>query len=272
MLPDGAEAARLVGRVRRLVPRGVGRRALRLPAAVSRGGLRDPHLAARRRAARGARRGLRHRRPGPARWRRSSTASTRSTSRRRCSPRLARSPAATPTNLTWIESPIETATLEPPYGLVVAGESVHWFDWELALPRFAERARARRRARACLPRLDPCARARRRGSGRSTAAHAAKTDFTRTRRRRGARRGGIGSSALGEQTTAPEPWRPTLDELIGCHHSQSGFVLEKMRRSGRIRPRADRGARRARADARRPLRARRRRDRHVGPTELGSAR
>ncbi len=34
--------------------------------------------------------------------------------------------------------------------------------------------------------------------------------------------------AFEEHTTQPEPWTPTLDELIGCHHSQNGFVLEKL--------------------------------------------
>jgi hypothetical protein len=33
----------------------------------------------------------------------------------------------------------------------------------------------------------------------------------------------------GEHCTASVPWAPTLDELIGCHHSQNGFVIEKMR-------------------------------------------
>jgi hypothetical protein len=33
---------------------------------------------------------------------------------------------------------------------------------------------------------------------------------------------------LGRQVTTREPWRPTLAELIGCHHSMSGFVIERM--------------------------------------------
>ena len=129
-------------------------------------------------------------------------------------------------NLTWIESPIETAPLRPPYGLVVAGESIHWFAWEVALPRFASVLapdgalalvyRDWIRAPDLSERLGPL-----------YSRYAAKTDFTRrdvveelVRRQR--------FEVLGTQTTAPEPWRPTLDELIGSHHSQSGFVLEKM--------------------------------------------
>ncbi|MCL4265144.1 MAG: methyltransferase domain-containing protein [Anaerolineae bacterium] len=41
-------------------------------------------------------------------------------------------------NLYWICSPIENAALTPPYGLITAGQSLHWFDWPVALPRFAE--------------------------------------------------------------------------------------------------------------------------------------
>src|SRR5215203_5305781 len=40
-------------------------------------------------------------------------------------------------NLRWINARIEAAPLEPPYALVTAGDSIHWFDWESALPLFA---------------------------------------------------------------------------------------------------------------------------------------
>ena len=41
-------------------------------------------------------------------------------------------------NLRWIESPIETATVDGPYGLVVAGESIHWTNWDLTFPVLRE--------------------------------------------------------------------------------------------------------------------------------------
>lgn len=49
-----------------------------------------------------------------------------------------RLPGGSAPNLQWICSPIETAPLMPPYGLITAGQSLHWFDWEVTLPRFAE--------------------------------------------------------------------------------------------------------------------------------------
>jgi ubiquinone/menaquinone biosynthesis C-methylase UbiE len=36
----------------------------------------------------------------------------------------------------WIQGRIEEVTLEPPYGLITAGESLHWMDWSVILPRF----------------------------------------------------------------------------------------------------------------------------------------
>jgi trans-aconitate methyltransferase len=37
----------------------------------------------------------------------------------------------------WIVGRVEEATLEAPYGLIAAGESLHWMDWDTVLPRFA---------------------------------------------------------------------------------------------------------------------------------------
>ncbi|MEN8148881.1 MAG: class I SAM-dependent methyltransferase [Planctomycetota bacterium] len=38
----------------------------------------------------------------------------------------------------WIEAPMESAPLEPPYALATAGESLHWMEWSVVLPRIAE--------------------------------------------------------------------------------------------------------------------------------------
>jgi SAM-dependent methyltransferase len=40
-------------------------------------------------------------------------------------------------NITWQTSPVETAVLHPAYALIVAAASLHWMDWDIALPRFA---------------------------------------------------------------------------------------------------------------------------------------
>ncbi|MBW2621562.1 MAG: methyltransferase domain-containing protein [Deltaproteobacteria bacterium] len=38
----------------------------------------------------------------------------------------------------WIRGPAETVKLSPPYGLTVAGASLHWLDWSVVFPRFKE--------------------------------------------------------------------------------------------------------------------------------------
>ena len=42
-------------------------------------------------------------------------------------------------NLRWIHARVEDADapLAPPYALITAGESAHWFEWDIAFPRFA---------------------------------------------------------------------------------------------------------------------------------------
>jgi ubiquinone/menaquinone biosynthesis C-methylase UbiE len=37
----------------------------------------------------------------------------------------------------WIQGRIEEVALDPLYGLITAGESLHWMDWSAILPRFA---------------------------------------------------------------------------------------------------------------------------------------
>ena len=40
--------------------------------------------------------------------------------------------------LHWRQGRIEEVTLDPPYGLITAGESLHWMDWETVFPKFHE--------------------------------------------------------------------------------------------------------------------------------------
>jgi len=38
----------------------------------------------------------------------------------------------------WLHGRAEDVELEPPYALITAGESLHWMDWGVVLPRFAQ--------------------------------------------------------------------------------------------------------------------------------------
>jgi SAM-dependent methyltransferase len=39
-------------------------------------------------------------------------------------------------NLRWITAAAESAPLDPPYGLMVAGQSLAWMEWSIVLPRW----------------------------------------------------------------------------------------------------------------------------------------
>lgn len=41
-------------------------------------------------------------------------------------------------DVNWIVGQVETVELEPPYALITAGDSLHWMDWEVVLPRFGQ--------------------------------------------------------------------------------------------------------------------------------------
>lgn len=41
-------------------------------------------------------------------------------------------------NLRWIHGRVEEVGLYPPYDMITAGSSVHWMEWSVIFPRFAE--------------------------------------------------------------------------------------------------------------------------------------
>jgi SAM-dependent methyltransferase len=124
----------------------------------------------------------------------------------------------------WVHGPIEDAQLAPPYDLVTAGDSVHWFDWERALPRIFELA-----PRFAIVRRDwfkgnddVVARLR-----PVWAAHGWNKDFRPLDPITELERRGL----LRIETTYESPtdtWRPSQDEIVGLHFSQSGFARERL--------------------------------------------
>jgi SAM-dependent methyltransferase len=47
-------------------------------------------------------------------------------------------PGASSAKIKWIHAVIEDASLDRPYGLIVAASSIHWMDLDRTLPRFAD--------------------------------------------------------------------------------------------------------------------------------------
>lgn len=124
----------------------------------------------------------------------------------------------------WVYGGIEDAALEPPYELVVAGDSVHWFDWGRALPRIF----------ALAPRFAVVQREWFRGNDDVVARlrpvwarHGWNKDFrpldpVAELERRGLLR------VVSTFESATEPWHPTQDEVVGLHFSQSGFSRSRL--------------------------------------------
>ncbi|HET7044786.1 MAG TPA: class I SAM-dependent methyltransferase [Gaiellaceae bacterium] len=131
----------------------------------------------------------------------------------------------------WQAAPIERAELEPPYTLIVAGDSVHWFDWDVAFARFATwLAPGGTLAivqREWFPHVEGA-------HGRLSpiyARWAANPDFRPLDPVEEVERRGY-FLREGRFDTEATPWRPTLDELVAVHHSMNGFTPERMGADG----------------------------------------
>ena len=47
-------------------------------------------------------------------------------------------PRGDDSSIRWLHGRIEEVELEPPYALITTGDSLHWMDWGVVLPRFAQ--------------------------------------------------------------------------------------------------------------------------------------
>jgi SAM-dependent methyltransferase len=130
-------------------------------------------------------------------------------------------------NIRWLHGAIEDTAPGPPYGLIMCGDNIHWFDWTVALARFAESLTPGGYA-AVVQREWSAGEDVQSRLGSIYARHGANPDFQPLDPVSELERRGLFERA-GEHTTVPTAWSPTLDILIDCHHSQNGFVLEKMR-------------------------------------------
>jgi len=104
---------------------------------------------------------------------------------------------------------------------------VHWFDWPRAMPRFAEVLCAGGTLAIVYRDWLGAGELRRRlieVYGR----HGANPDYTPLDPIEELEQRGH-FERRGEELLSAEPWTPTREELLACHHSQNGFVIERMR-------------------------------------------
>ena len=127
--------------------------------------------------------------------------------------------------LSWIVGAVEDAPLNPPYALITAGDSLHWMDWEVALPRFATMLTPNGYlailgvGQAQTPWDDELLPILRRYS---TIAGYRPYDIVEELESRGL------FQPVGRQVTAPELFTQSLDAYIESFHGRASFSRERM--------------------------------------------
>lgn len=135
-------------------------------------------------------------------------------------------PGGDAANLRWILSRVEDASLDPPYALITAGESLHWLDWDIVMPRFAE-VLTPRGVLALVGRSfegPPALRERMLPilQRHSVTVWQKYVDLIEELTTRGL------FQKLGDQDCGTEPWRPTIEQYLDCRHSQRSFSRTHM--------------------------------------------
>jgi SAM-dependent methyltransferase len=129
-------------------------------------------------------------------------------------------------NLRWLLGRVEQVVLAGPYALALAGDSIHWFDWDVALPRVAELLDPE--GVLAIVRRDWLRDERLRGLLAPVyARHSWNDEFESLDPVTELERRGLFVRS-GEHAAAPCPWRPTLDEIVDVHYSTSGFALSRL--------------------------------------------
>jgi len=126
--------------------------------------------------------------------------------------------------LRWLYGHVEDIALDPPYSLVTAGESLHWMEWTIVLPRFHK---------VLLP-----------GGYLALLDHVTVPEpwslldeiLPRYRTNKDARPYNMLKALeehglfhkIGEKRTEPVPFVQSVDDFIESYHSRSGFSRERM--------------------------------------------
>jgi SAM-dependent methyltransferase len=135
-------------------------------------------------------------------------------------------PGGVASNLRWIVAAVEDAPLDPPYALVTAGESLHWMDWGIVLPRLADVLSPN--GLLVIVGRDwegpPAVRARMRPvlMRYSVVRVWQDVDLLAELQNREL------FSVLGSRRFGPEPWQPTVEQYLDCRHSQRSFARMAM--------------------------------------------
>ena len=125
----------------------------------------------------------------------------------------------------WLHERAEEVELQPPYALITAGESLHWMDWGVILPRFANLLTPRGvlaivdAKEQAVPWREGYLQIVKRFSNnpnyRPVDLIAVFEQYRLFQK-------------LGEHTTTPVPLRQTIDDYIAAQHARSALSLDTM--------------------------------------------
>lgn len=140
-----------------------------------------------------------------------------------------RLPGGDLTNLRWIVGDAETVQLEPPYALVTAGDSLHWMDFTVVLPRVA-----RLSPHGHLALLDVNARIEGLAADTRLAIEALKRRYgTYARPRRGLLQQLVEHGLfreIGRMDTHPVRRRQSIDDYVRSLHAGASLAWSRMER------------------------------------------
>jgi ubiquinone/menaquinone biosynthesis C-methylase UbiE len=125
----------------------------------------------------------------------------------------------------WIQGRIEEVALDPPYGLITAGESLHWMDWSAVLPRFAAALEAG--AYLAIVHRDEQDSPWREALKPVYRAYSTNQDWRPYNLLEELESRAI-FRKIGKWESEPVPFAQPVEEYIEYHHSMSGFARERM--------------------------------------------
>jgi ubiquinone/menaquinone biosynthesis C-methylase UbiE len=128
-------------------------------------------------------------------------------------------------HLRWVLGSVEDVDLVGPYGLITAGESLHWMDWNVVLPRFSRLLKTGAYLAIVGNDMQPLDWYDILGD--TIKKYSTNRDFQYYDMIGALERYGL-FQKKGEKTTKPIPFIQSIDDYIESFHSRNGFSRERM--------------------------------------------
>ncbi len=132
-------------------------------------------------------------------------------------------PGGNAANLHWIAGRAEDAALHGPYALITAGSSLHWMDWAVVMPRFAELLSPRGMLAILGEGSLPVAW----DTGPICARYSTNRDYVPYDLQQELTMRGF-FRELGSRTTQPVPFAQSVDRYVESFHARNGLSRDRM--------------------------------------------